>query len=179
MHRDLLKGALAGAVGGAIGAWAINQAGITYSKLTGFAEEPHAGPPTGGGRERHQGEPRSMADRREPATKTAAAVISRNLFGHEPTQREKNFGGSILHYTFGATTGAAYGALAEVAPLVTAGRGTVFGTGVWLVADELATSALGVADSPTKYPPRTHLFALVVHLAYGLATETVRKILRG
>jgi putative membrane protein len=112
-----------------------------------------------------------------PALKSAARVV-RAVAGGEPSRRERQVVGSVLHYAFGISMGAVCGAAAELSPKFTAAAGTFFGAAVWLVADEIATSAAGVAEPPTKYPPRTHLFALVVHLAFGAVTESLRRLLR-
>ena len=78
----------------------------------------------------------------------------------------------------GAGTAAAYGVLAEVAPIVTAGDGLAFGTSVWLLADEVAVPAAGLSKSPRTIPLTTHIYALVSHLVYGWTTEIVRRAVR-
>ncbi len=69
-------------------------------------------------------------------------------------------------------------ALAEVVPIVTVGEGAGFGTGVWLLADEVAVPAAGLSKRPKEIPITTHLYALVSHLVYGWITETVRRAVR-
>src|SRR5262249_2703357 len=69
----------------------------------------------------------------ENATVKAAEAISEGAFGHELQQSEKEPAGAAVHYAFGTTTGALYGALAEVAPQVTTVAGLPFGAGFWLL----------------------------------------------
>ena len=94
------------------------------------------------------------------------------------TRREKEIAGPAVHYAFGATMGAMYGVLAEVAPAVSAGWGMPFGTALWLAADEVAVPALGLSKSPTEYPASTHASALASHLVYGLSVDLVRRVFR-
>ena len=49
---------------------------------------------------------------------------------------------------------------------------------LWLVADELAVPALGLAKGPRNYPLSAHGSALGSHLVYGAAAELVRSGLR-
>ena len=83
-----------------------------------------------------------------------------------------------MHYAFGASTGAVYGAMAELAPGVTAGSGLMFGAAVWVVADEAIVPALGLSKPPTEYPLSVHAYALSAHLVYGLTAEITRRAVR-
>ena len=68
-----------------------------------------------------------------------------------------------------------YGAAAELARPVTAGKGLPFG---WLVVDEGAVPSLGLSKGPTAYPFSTHVYALSSHFVYGLTAEVVRRAVR-
>jgi putative membrane protein len=114
----------------------------------------------------------------EDATVKAAAAISKGLFHHELSKREKKVAGPALHYGFGVLTGGVYGALAELNPAVTRGAGLPFGTAVWLGADEVAVPALKLSAPPREYPPSVHARALAAHLVYGLTAETARRLIR-
>jgi uncharacterized membrane protein YagU involved in acid resistance len=83
-----------------------------------------------------------------------------------------------VHYGVGTTSAAVYGALAEVAPLVTIGNGVGFGAGLWLLADEVAVPAAGLSKPAKEIPLTTHIYALVSHLVYGWITVTVRQAVR-
>jgi uncharacterized membrane protein YagU involved in acid resistance len=86
--------------------------------------------------------------------------------------------GEAVHYGMGALSGAIYGTVAEVLPIVRAGNGLLFGAVLWFVADEMALSAVGLATRPSAYPPSTHAYALSSRLVYGFFTESVRRVLR-
>ena len=113
------------------------------------------------------------------ATVKAASAVSEGIFDHKLTKSEKKWAGPAVHYAFGTSVGGLYGAVAEVAPEVTAVAGLPFGAAFWLVADETAVPLLGLSKAPTEYPPSVHAYALASHFVYGLTTELVRRAVRG
>ncbi len=113
------------------------------------------------------------------ATVKAASAISEGLFDHELTKGEKKIAGPAVHYAFGTAVGGLYGAVAELAPEVSAGAGLPFGVVFWLVADETAVPLLGFSKGPTEHPLSTHAYALASHFVYGLTTDVVRRAMRG
>jgi putative membrane protein len=159
------KGVLAGAVGGLVASWAMNEVHLVVNKAR---NQQRAG-------RKHQGSGgQNKPEDSEPATVQAAEAISRGLAGHELTESEKQVAGPAVHYAFGALNGALYGAIAEFSPSARVGAGALFGAGLWLAADELAVPAFGLAKAPTEYPASTHAEALASHLVYGLTTEGMR-----
>ncbi len=161
---EVWKGLVAGTLGGLAASWVMNQfqalkPADTLARLLG---------------EEQQSDEESGDD----ATVKAASAISRGVFGHTLTKREKKVAGPAVHYGFGATVGAAYGALAEVTPAVRVGMGLPFGAAVWLASDEAAVPALGLSEAPTEYPASVHLSAFASHLVYGLTTDLVRRAVR-
>jgi putative membrane protein len=115
----------------------------------------------------------------EPGSMQAAAVVAEPVLGRPLTQGEKEIGGPIMHYLFGATVGALYGAAAEKDASTTRAAGIPYGIGVWLLADEIGMHAAGFATKPTDYPLSRHAAALASHIAFGLTLETVRRAVRG
>ena len=107
-----------------------------------------------------------------------ARLVSEDVFGHRLAEREKEAAGAVAHYAMGATSGAIYGAAAELLPPATVGAGLPFGAAVWMVADELVVPALGLSKPPAAYPLSTHVYALASHLVYGLTTEAARRAVR-
>ena len=83
-----------------------------------------------------------------------------------------------VDYSFGCAMGGIYGGLSEAVPEIKAGEGLAYGTGLWLVADEIGVPAAGLAKWPHKYPVSTHVNALVGHLVYGFTLEVARRFLR-
>ena len=67
--------------------------------------------------------------------------MSRKTTGEPVPEPQKDTAGEAVHYGFGALLGGLYGAAGSVAPRVRTGFGTIFGTAVWAVADEIAVPA--------------------------------------
>jgi len=169
------KGLLAGLFGGLVACWAMNQWLALWQRVVMEDTAPHRGRLVAG-----QGGQlaREGPDARQPPTMHTAATIAYGLFRRAPTEREKQRLGQLLHYTFGTTTGALYGALADTIPALTTAGGVPFGLAVWLLADELATPALGLSQPPTRQDRVTHTYALASHCVYGLTTECTRRLVR-
>ena len=159
---DLLKGLLAGVAGGLLASYLMEQ----FQDAWSAASEAMRSSQKRGGR------------KPDPATVKAANLISEKVTGHKLAQDYKSIAGEAMHYGMGASSAAVYGVLAEVAPIVTVGNGAGFGTGVWLLADEMAVPAAGLSKPPREIPLTTHAYALASHLIYGWITETVRRAVR-
>src|SRR3954466_3611010 len=182
-ETNVLKGALAGFIGGLVASWTMNQFQSALSRLMEGVEKPHGAQslkPEGGeeGIREMRRAPEEDDDEQEDATEKIADAISENIFGHELAKDEKEAAGAVVHYAFGATSGGVYGVAAEVASEVSVGLGLPFGAVVWLAADELTVPLLGLAAKPSEYSLSTHAYALAAHLVYGLTTEVVRKSVR-
>ncbi len=156
MSETIWKSVAVGAVGGLAGAFAMNQFQSMLSSLSESGQQP-------------------PEDESEDATVKTAEAISGTVFQHELTDEQKKWAGPAVHYAFGATIGAAYGALTEVSPIANAGLGTGYGTAVWLVADELGVSALGLAPPIPQTKMSSHLTALASHLVYGFTLDLTRR----
>ena len=174
---DVLKGLVAGLAGGLIASWTMNQFQAVWTRIAEGAEKSHGAQsmqPTEGSNENQENDTAEQDD----ATVETAKVISRNVFGHELQESEKEPAGAAVHYAFGTMTGGLYGALAEISPQVTMGAGLPFGAAFWLIADEVTVPALGLSKGPTEYPVSTHAYALASHLVYGVTAELSRRALR-
>lgn len=159
-EADVLKGAVAGLVGGILAT--VVMTGF-QSFLTSLSVK----------------EKKSKNKKEaEPTTVKAAEMISETVFDHELTKSEKEPAGAAMHYAMGAGSGLIYGIAAELAPVTTVGAGLPFGAAVWLVADDVVVPALGLSKLPTEYPLSTHAYALSSHLVYGLATDLARRAVR-
>ena len=176
---DVLKGVVAGTIGGVVASWVMDEFQAVWIKAT----EPIQYSQGNGSNESSssiQGKEQSQAEGEEqqPATVKAAEMISEKIFGHQLAKEKRKIAGVAVHYATGAASGAIYGAAAEVAPNVTVGAGIPFGTAVWLVVDETAVPLLGLSKGPTAYSLSTHIYALASHLVYGLTTDMTRRVLR-
>jgi uncharacterized membrane protein YagU involved in acid resistance len=108
-----------------------------------------------------------------------AETVSREVFQHPLSRQEKSVAGPAVHYGYGAAVGGVYGALAEAAPVVTAGAGLSYAAALWLLGDEVAVPLLGLSKAPSQYPLSTHISALASHLVYGLTLELTRRTVGG
>jgi hypothetical protein len=168
---SVLKGIVAGAAGGLVASWVMNQ----FQSLAGQVAEKVAETKNGSKRAaKKEGDQNEGED----ATVKTAEKISHGVFHHELDEQEKKVAGPAVHYAMGAVSGAVYGAAAELAPAVSVGAGLPFGAAVWLLADEVAVPAFGLSKPPREVPPQVHAQALGAHLVYGLTTDVVRRALR-
>jgi hypothetical protein len=172
-NRDVLRGMFAGMLGGLIASWAMNEFQVVWSKAAQRFEKSDAAQSV----QPDEEENKSKEDQ-DNATVKAARAISKGIFNRDLKESENEMAGAAVHYAFGTATGGLYGAVAEVAPEVTAGAGLPFGVAFWAVADETAVPLLGLSKGPTEYPVSTHAYALASHLVYGFTTELVRRGLR-
>jgi uncharacterized membrane protein YagU involved in acid resistance len=157
------RGVIAGLIGGGIaaGAMSVVHKGLTEARS---AARPDMLP----------AEPQQEDD----ATVKVADGIAR-WFLHRPLPEDrKSLAGSLVHYAFGACVGAVYGGVAAVVPRVTTAVGLPFGLAVWLGAHVVTVPALGLAEPPTRRPRSKEGVELLLHLVYGAATETVRRLVR-
>lgn len=158
---DIAKGALAGLAGGLVASFAMNQFQAALEKLKP-AQQTNGQPPPSD----------------DPATVKVANVVSRQVFSRDLEKKEKDSAGNAVHYAFGAAVGGLYGALAEAARAPGKGFGTLFGSVLWFLADEIAVPAFGLSKAPAAYPASVHASALASHLVYGVTTDLVRRGLR-
>ena len=184
MHNDidLIRGALAGAIGGMVASFMMNHLQATPQQIQARRRAEQAAYEE---RERLERSHREEQERQqqegggEDATVKTAQAISRNLFQHELEENEKRIAGPIVHYGYGALTGGLYGAVSEVWRGVRVGYGMGYGTALFLLGDEVAVPALGLGAQPQETPADKHADALAAHLCYGLTLEIVRKVVRG
>ena len=179
---NIYKGVAAGVAGGLAGSLVMNQFQSLCSKLMSDEERPHGAQSLQQGTPEH-GIGRELAERGvdEPDDDAAARTsnaISELVFDHHLTKSEKETAGAVAHYAMGVTSGAIYGAVAEVMPAATTCEGTAFGAAVWLLADEAIVPGLGLSRKPTDYPLSVHTYSIASHLVYGLTTELVRRAVR-
>jgi putative membrane protein len=155
---DVARGALLGLVGGLLAAGAMSLAHQLVSQMVPKAEPP------------------SAPKEEDSTVKVASAAL--RLAGTSLAEEQKPLASSVVHYGFGASVGAVYGAAAEIVPRVAIGVGLPFGVAVWLGAHVVVVPALGLAEPPTRQPVRKEAEEFGLHLLYGLTTELVRRLLR-
>jgi hypothetical protein len=172
------RGMAAGALGGLVAAWAMEQFQSRFSAATGdgvdLAQRATGQPEAWDARSQDQ-----ISGAGEPATVATAEAGAELVLGRPLSRDERATAGPLMHYAFGVTVGAVYGAVAETRPEVTRMAGVPFGLTVWSAADELGVPLLGFAPRPDERPMRAHAYSFFSHVVYGLATEGVRYALRG
>ena len=184
LDGDVLKGLAAGLFAGLVASWTMNRFQAMWSREEAGVEKPHGAqgikPYVEGQESRPAVEkaPENKVKQDDDPTEKIAEAITESVLDRRLKESEKEPAGAVVHYAFGAATGGIYGALAEIAPVVTAGVGLPFGMVFWLVADEIAVPALGLSKKPTEYPLSTHAYSLCSHLVYALTAEAVRRTLR-
>lgn len=162
-------GLLAGALGGLAASWVMNQFQKGWSSVQENLEQPQ--------RENTEQQNQS-AEESEDATMKTAEKLLEPLIGRSLNKEEKKQAGPLIHYGFGSLMGGCYGLLSEYFPQARSGFGTIFGTALFLVADEIAVPVLGLSGNPLESPLSSHFYALSSHLVYGLSTEAVRRGIR-
>lgn len=197
--EDVLKGMAAGMIGGLIGSWLMNQVHTVSRALqraggysgNGTPRQRTGDPPSATGRRAPANGQRKRSSRQsentgeaeeaasdESATVRTAQMVSRRIARRELGFQQERLGGQIAHYGFGTVMGAIYGGLIEVMPKASTGWGLPFGLAVWLFGDELMLPLLGLGRKPTKVSLGLHAESFAAHLAYGLTSDTVRRLLR-
>jgi len=157
---------MAGAVAGLVGTFAMSEVQRLWTLLADGRA-----PQSAGGR--HDARDWQERSEHQNSNELAADAVARYTVGRHLKRKELRVAAPLLHYSFGATVGAIYGAYAESRRV---GRsGAAFGATVWLAADEIAMPLLGLSDSAARRPLEMHLQSLVAHLVYGIATEMTRR----
>ena len=178
--RSLRNAMLAGVAGGIAGTAAMAACDAVWS-----AFDYSNGRGARSRRLRHSGVGRGQFPQSEPRSHEGHDTPSERLARHVPgvtTRRAERAVGSLIHFAFGATAGAAYAAALTTAPppvarALRSGHGLLYGTLVWLLADEIGIPLTGLAPPPRRTSPRMHAYALAGHFAYGVALESVRRLI--
>jgi putative membrane protein len=105
--------------------------------------------------------------------------LAEKVAGHSLDSTTKAVAGEAIHWGFGAATGAAYGALAEFYPSVTAKEGATFGLTLMSLTHEKALPAMGLSEPPEEQTPREHTSEAASHILFGMVAERVRSVVRG
>ncbi|HEY8609865.1 MAG TPA: hypothetical protein VIL69_01080, partial [Roseomonas sp.] len=154
---------LLGAVAGAVGVWVMDR----VDWFNYLHEDPEA-------RRRTQ----QVRPGGEDPAHVMAGMVERAA-GAELSPPQHHAAGMAIHYSLGIGPGALYGALRDRISAVGAGRGTLYGLGLFLLQDEMINAATGLSADQRKYPWQAHARGLIAHLVYGVVTDTVLTALQG
>jgi hypothetical protein len=154
--RDLVKGAIAGAV-----------ATFVMGRVTGYMYE-HEDRDA----RREEDEVRGGRTSYEIAAEKAASAAGASL-----DRRQRQQVGSAMHWALGIGAGAAYAVLRRRFQRLGSVAGTAFGTGFWTFMDEGLVPALGLTPGPRAFPWQAHARGLVGHLTFGTVTDGTLRLL--
>jgi hypothetical protein len=169
--NHVMKGALAGLIGGLAGTWAMNEFQRAWTYAVGDVP-----PQSAAGR--HDARDWQERSEHQNSNEIAAQEVAVRAVGRPLRERELAVAAPLVHFAFGASVGALYGAWMEGAERPTLRHGIEFGTAVWAGADEVAMPVLGLSLPTTSRPGEMHLQSLASHLVFGATTEIVRRGIR-
>lgn len=179
---EILKGLVAGIIAGFVASAVMNKFQQSFGRFITGEERSHGAqslqtgtPDHGVGRKLSE---LGVEDPRDDSAERLANAVSVGAFDHNLSEKEKNAAGTALHYGYGVSMGAFYGAAAEMVPAVTTGLGVPYGVAIWLGADEGIVPLLGLSKSASEYPFPVLAAAFASHLVYGLTLEAVRLSVR-
>lgn len=156
LAMDLAKGALAGAVA----TWVMTQVTTLFYEY----EDDTA--------RRREDKARHGRTAYEVAAEKAVRLTGRTL-----PERSRRRAGAAVHWGIGVSAGAAYAVLRRRAAALGIGGGLLFGSGFWLVMDEVAVYLFGLTPGPTAFPWQTHARGLVGHLTFGSVIDATLDVL--
>jgi Protein of unknown function (DUF1440) len=161
----MLKGTLAGAIGGLAGTWAMSEAQRAWTHaIDSAAPDSAAG--------KHDARDWQERSEGQNSNEIAAQAVATYVVGRRLDRNELAVGAALMHYTFGAAVGALYGAYSE--RHTRNGTGIGVGLTVWLLADEIAMPLLGLSDSTLRRPLEKRLQSIAAHIVFGITAELMR-----
>lgn len=158
--RSWVPEVLAGAVAGAVGSGLMGPVQRLLSRITP---------------ERARAREQAVRPEENPTEKVGRVALQ--TVGLPVPERQRPKLGQGVHFGYGMAWGAVYGLLRFRFPRLPPASGLLLGAGLWLLGDELALPALGLAPPAKRYPKETHLRALAAHLAYGASVEGATRAL--
>lgn len=175
---DRWKGYVVGLIGGAVGTLAMG--GYWRALQSVLGSDPRSATRAGG--------PHALSDISligihhtddESSTAAMGRIAYTALAGKPPAAGETTATLSyVVHYGYGTAQGGLFGALSSGQGDRALAEGAAYGTGMWLVGDELGISLLGLADGPGTYPLSQHVARWGAHLVYGLTVAATTSLLR-
>jgi hypothetical protein len=156
LMRDILKGALAGAVA----TWVMGR--VTTYMYEHESEE---------ARQQEEGA------RGGQSAFVNAADRGADLVGADPSKQQLQKAGSALHWGLGIGAGAVYGAMRGRLLDPEWKSGLEFGSGFFVLVDEVANPLLGFTPGPGAFPWQAHARGLTGHGVFGVTTEAVLRVL--
>ncbi len=111
---------------------------------------------------------------RVPGQTPPPVVLAQRVAGHPLNSTEKRV---AMDLAFGALAGAVYGVLVEYDPSFGAWKGAAFGITLNKITHESLLPKMGSARAEPR-PARERVGEWVSHAAYGVVTDSVRRLAR-
>ena len=83
-----------------------------------------------------------------------------------------------LHWALAAAAGGVYGIAAELEPTLAAWRGAAFGITLNRLTHESLLPRMGITPSKEEQSTQARVSSWISHAAYGIATDSIRRIVR-
>ncbi len=154
-ESSLIRDMAIGAVAGLAGTFAIEKAFGLMQKFTGESVE---------------------GEGQEPGTHVLAERLH-HVVGAEPTAERKARLGQVIHWSYGASWGALYGALRNRVPALSWGMGVPFGLLFGVLSDEILVTLAGLAPPPREIPTKQHVQMIAGHVVYAAAADAAYGVL--
>lgn len=120
--------------------------------------------------------PRAPGREPPPGILVSNVLQARRGYGLDHAGKQK--AAMAIHWTFSTLTSAAYGALAEFFPVVTAGYGTGYGEAIWLASHESTLPLLHLTPPLSQVPASEQINEFVSHGIFGASVEATRRFVR-
>jgi len=162
-YQSPLSAIIKGAIAGAAGTFVMGEAMARVPELLERAGHPLPKSPPG---------PAAP----DSPTEEVAERLAEGLAQDEIDEQTKAAAGQVIHWTYGAAWGAAYGVLQSSLRLPTVFGGALFGAGVGYVADTVMP-AMRLQTPPELNPRSVNLYHMGMHVVYGLTTALTWRVL--
>ncbi len=106
-----------------------------------------------------------------------AAEKAARVAGLRVSKRQLRSAGQVIHWWLGAEAGISYALARRRVPAAGRLKGIGFGSGFWLVVDEIANPLLGLTKGPRAFPWQAHARGLAGHLAFGVSAHLTLSLL--
>lgn len=156
-NGDLVTDMMKGAIAGAVGVWVMDRVGWDMY----LSEDPKA----------FEQEKEAQVEGKYAAHVAVGKIA--DAMGKELTETQQHKAGKVMHYGLGVMPGALYGAFRHRVDGLGAGGGLAYGLGLFLMNDEVMNPLMGLSSGPTAYPWQAHWRGLVTHMVLGAVTDSV------
>ena len=117
----------------------------------------------------------NLVEKGMDSTTKAAEAVSEGVLKQPLSEEAKPKAASAVHFAFGGTMGALYGAAAALEPKVAGAFGMPFGASVYAGAHATAVPALGLSAPITQSRVSDEAGEVIGHFVYGLVTDLTRR----